>query len=335
MDFSAFFPTEVFPPDFVERHAHVELRSPLEVIIRPENAVVLSNAGSIVTNEVQLSMRLRKSRTTSAFDVNLRKFLLCWGRDVFAMVQNAVAQIGSGSVSGDRSIVGVISACSSARVPPLSASSKPTPNLYLRWEIDSQTGRLLAGQSLLIEHSSGIVWRVINVSQSRDTQVWALDSLIAYLTQQDVAGDDAAVSADLALTSADGRTVNMGLVTEQVLNIDENPLMPKRTIRVVNASWRQVPLSFRPSRPVGWRLHLSVKVFFPSRESCATGAWTEPITVDVQSELFQAQIENSERLTASAPDAVVEIAQIGGTHWFGRRAGNDSFCLVYALVVLD
>ena len=79
LDFSDFFPSEVFPPDFVQRHARTELRAPLEVVVRPKQAIILSDDKQIITTEVQLSLRLRKARSTAAVDVNLRKFRLYLG----------------------------------------------------------------------------------------------------------------------------------------------------------------------------------------------------------------------------------------------------------------
>ena len=216
------------------------------------------------------------------------------------MVNQAITQIGLGT---DPAHIGAIAAATDM---PLGNEMKSPPNLFLRWEMNEASKRLLVGQSVLVEHSDGMVWRIINVSKDREVQTWALDSLTAYLTLDDLAGAEARVRSSLVLTAPDTITsVRLGTIAEQILNVDANPVEPLRVIRIVNVSFKQVPLSFAAT-PLGWTLQLTGDIYIPAREACARGEWLQPQLRQLNATLIQNALAGNERLSMANYTTVFE-----------------------------
>lgn len=308
LEFSKWFPTEMFPADLIATKDKT-LVTPLMVTIEPnidlpvytrEEGTVKNSLGSL-----DVSLTIDNERHQELHRISLPKMTLKIAEIVGPFLLLA---------SRDPKALGTEYA---AITDTRNSGADPAGKLYFKWE-RTDDGDLLVNSALLVYHSDGVVWRIVQRSNVAGNENWQLDAVTVYLTNEELAGPAVSVS-DMRLTQTiEGVEVRMPIHVSTVLSGDCAPFDPSSAVRVINEGFALSALAGSPAT-VGddWTLHLTGRA----------GQRT------LDEKLTKATVA-SQKLMKQQGGVPFLVHHSGGVQWWGGKRTDKSvdFALLWVIV---
>jgi hypothetical protein len=226
LDFSSFWnKTFVADQRAIAHISSLRLSDVIQISVQPNADPKKKIAmGKGATNVLEVSIALKKTANDTSHLITLDKLNLVW-EPVVAVINS---RRGDSESAKNPPEIGAIRGFLKEDLDPRAVGG----NLFVQWAKNS-SGGILYGIAVEVMDSRGVKWTFINTPKDK-TDMWALDSVVVYLTREEIYGPELLADMRLVMTTKQNEKVALGAWVETTTTIDTNPLKPERVLKIYN-----------------------------------------------------------------------------------------------------
>jgi hypothetical protein len=278
IDVSGFWDKKVHDPRIVALRSKIQIESPLQIVT--EDNIIMGNK---YAQTIEFSAEFKKKGVLSAYSVILDKMFLSWA-SIFKIIVTRQGDVEKrGTPNPPSAELGVVPAKNRSSGIEMVDARNSNANLFIRWK--TVNSEIMYNAWVEVIDSRGVLWTFENTGE-KESQ-WILRSAHIWLSMQDLTGPRFTANIKMVLTSTAGITVDLGVETDTVLNLENDLRSPARTLAVYNLSYQlELPYLYEPAaaaavvlsnvvQPVAappvvrpWSIEISGTALIPAHAAC-------------------------------------------------------------------